>query len=436
MTRTLVVIDGEHYPPVIEAALAGLSAAGDELVGALFAGGSEKTDRPPNLPIPVFAGDPATILPGLLDRLRPDRVLDLSDEPVIDHRLRMKLAGLALRAGVGYEGGGFAFSPPQRPRLTQTPTVAVNGTGKRTGKTALAIELARRWRDEGMGVCIVTMGRGGPPDPVVLRANQFRAEPAGLLDLARRGLHAASDYVEDAFLAGVDTVGTRRVGAGFAGGPVDDNFAAGVAAAERLEPDVILYEGSGTAIPPAAADRTVLVVSARLDPEYLIGYFGPYRLALADLMVIVAGPDDSGAAARLQALATEAAPDLAVTLGAYVPETTLSLAGLRLAVMTTAPPSAGGHLAEQLQALGADRVTTVHSLGDRLRLPSDLAGLGEVDALLTEIKAAAVDLVLPWAESHGLEVGFLHNRLVLEDDVDAIAAALVDRQPVGQAITS
>ncbi|MGH8875135.1 MAG: cyclic 2,3-diphosphoglycerate synthetase, partial [Acidimicrobiia bacterium] len=285
MSRALVLIDGEHYPPVIASAMAQLAAEGHHPVAALFLGGAEKTATLPDLGVPVVEGDPLELLPRLIAEYRPDLVFDLSDEPVLDHRRRLVLAGIALAAGVAYQGGGFRFDAPRRPRLTERPTVAVVGTGKRTGKTAVAIELARYWRSLGRRGTIVTMGRGGPPEPVVLRAGEFPPTAEGLLALRARGLHAASDYVEDALFAGVDTVGTRRVGAGPSGVTVQDNFADGVTAAEGLDPDLMIFEGSGTALPPAASDATVLVSRSDLDPEYLVGYFGPYRLALADALV-------------------------------------------------------------------------------------------------------------------------------------------------------
>src|SRR5439155_642336 len=86
---------------------------------------------------------------------------------------------------------------------------------------------------------IVAMGRGGPADPVMAGPEDVTL-PA-LLERARRGEHAASDYLEDALTAGVPTVGARRVGGGFAGMPFATNVAQAAARgvadrlAERLE---------------------------------------------------------------------------------------------------------------------------------------------------------------------------------------------------------
>ncbi len=51
----------------------------------------------------------------------------------------------------------------------------------------------------------------------------------------------------------------------------DDTFAAGVALADSIADHELLFEGSGTAIPPVHADATVCVVAAGSDPELVSG---------------------------------------------------------------------------------------------------------------------------------------------------------------------
>ena len=420
MTPTcLVLVDGEHYPPVIRAAVSRLPERGYRPLAALFLGGTEKVEGDLDLGIPLERGEPIDLLGVLIDRHRPDVVIDLSDEPVLDYRLRMRLAGIALQRGVSYRGADFSLEPPRLPVLTSRPSVAVIGTGKRAGKTALSIELARHWRGEGRRVVIVTMGRGGPPDPVVLRAGEFEPSGTGLSRLAELGLHAASDYAEDALLARVDTVGTRRCGGGLAGEPFDDNFHLGVSVAEALEPDLLIFEGSGTAVPPARAGATVLVAPGSIDPEFLLGYLGPYRLLHADALVII-----GEASSKLGEEALGINPSLVVFRAHYVVEPTVAVSGRRVVVATTAPEQAGEVLESQLRELGAVLVAMVHHLSNRDRLRAGLAQLPEHDLVLTEIKAAAVDVVIPWARSAGIEVGFLHNRVEVEGGIGGLAAVV------------
>lgn len=414
MQRCLVLIDGQHYPPVVERALVSLEKDGYVVVGAVFLGGTEKTDRPPDLSVPVAVGDPRQALVASIDSLRPDVVIDLSDEPVLDHRKRFELISEAIARGVGYQGAGYRFDAPAFPKLTNIPAVAVTGTGKRTGKTAVAIELARYWRDAGLAVAIVTMGRGGPAQPTVLRAGDFSTSIESLAEIAKRGMHAASDYVEDAVFAGVDTIGTFRCGSGLSGETGIHNFGAGVVAAEQLQPERLIFEGSGTALPPAASDAHVLVMPVDIDPEYISGYLGPYRVRQASAIVVVDPNQQYGETfQRLSQMLKTLNPTALVTAASYELEPSIPVEGRRVLAVTTAPATAQTHLISDLMALGATSVEIIHSLSDRTSLAADLANAEPSDLLLVEVKAAAVDVVLPWASERGLVAGLIHNRVVI-----------------------
>jgi cyclic 2,3-diphosphoglycerate synthetase len=180
VTRALVVIDGEHYPPVVRDAIAELPY---EVVGAWLAGGTEKLRGSEGYGVPLLELDE-----GLREA---EVVVDISDEPVLGPRERFLLASRALAAGLRYEGPDFHFEPPQYAAFP-LPSLAVIGTGKRVGKTAVTGHVARLLtRDR--NVVVVAMGRGGPAEPVLADV-QPRLD--SLLRLSREGGHAASDYLE------------------------------------------------------------------------------------------------------------------------------------------------------------------------------------------------------------------------------------------------
>ena len=89
-----------------------------------------------------------------IDEFAPDGVLDLSDEPVLGYRERMELAAVALARGFPYLGADFRLDPPIEGPPLPVPTLAVIGTGKRTGKTAISGALAR----------LAAAARSGPGD--------------------------------------------------------------------------------------------------------------------------------------------------------------------------------------------------------------------------------------------------------------------------------
>src|SRR5581483_11315665 len=386
-SRTLVLVDGEHYPSVVRAAVEELRAGGRVVVGAALLGGTEKIEwtQGPAGPAPgeygvadlVVGPSPLAALLAGIERFDPDEVVDLSDQPVVDARSRMLLAACSLAVGVPYRGAGFTFEVPPRPVVATKPSIAVIGTGKRTGKTAVAAELARVLTAAGRRPVLVAMGRGGPAEPEVVDPAVFDLSPEALVALARSGRHAASDHLEGALTAGIVTVGTRRCGGGLAGEPASATFAAGVALANDRPEELVIFEGSGTAIPPVHADATICVVGAHsaADQEVLLGYLGAYPLLLADLVVITLVEQplaDLGAVAALEDRIRGLVPGVPVVQSTFRPRPLGSISGHSVFFTTTAPGAVTGILAAHLESYGATVVGHSSSLANRPRLAADL----------------------------------------------------------------
>lgn len=391
---------------------------GAQVVGAALLGGGEKLSGPLVLDVPVVEGaTAAAALAVALDRFRPELVVDLSDEPVVDARSRLRLAAHTLLAGVPYQGADFRLDPPPRPRVATKPTVAVIGTGKRTGKTAVSAHLARTLAAAGRDPLVVAMGRGGPPEPELIDPATFDLTPAGLVALAASGRHAASDHLEDALVAGVATIGTRRCGGGLAGAPAHSTFAAGVELANTRPEAMLILEGSGSAVPPVHADATVCVVPAPADPELVGGYLGPYRLLLADLVVLtMAEPRFATAAAACVDAIRAVTPHAQLVRTVLRPSPMEPIAGRRVFYVTTAPPAAGAVLVAHLEVEHGCKVVGVsHNLARRGALVGDLDAMEGADTVLVELKAAGVDPVARVALERDICVVFCDNRVVTVD---------------------
>ncbi|MGZ4292549.1 MAG: hypothetical protein ACXVQQ_08125 [Gaiellaceae bacterium] len=353
--RAVALIDGEHYAPVVRDALRALPY---EWEGAILVGGTEKLRPGADYGVPLVDGFGAAEI-----------VVDLSDEPVLGPRERLLWASRALAAGLSYVGADFRFDPPQLEPF-ELPSISVIGTGKRVGKTALTAHLARLLaRDR--KVVVVAMGRGGPAAPELVETPPTVED---LVALARAGRHAASDHLEIATLAGVPTIGCRRAGGGLAGGVTVSNVAEGARLAVELRPDIVLFDGSGAAIPPVATSRRILVTgdAGERDP-----YFDTYRRLISD--VVVERPE-----LRLRAMEP--------------------LAG-RVAVFTAG--------ATDVAHLDADVVHVSTSLSNREELRHDLV---DADTYLVEVKAAGIDVVATHALDRGIRVVLAANDVVGVDD--------------------
>ena len=230
---------------------------------------------------------------------------------------------------------------------------------------------------------------------------------------------------------GAATVGARRCGGGLSGAVCYTNVPQAIAAANQLAGDVLVLEGSGASIPPAAADATVLIVPADCDPEFLVGYLGPYRVLLADLIVVTMAEEPRGTgasrAAVHQALAT-LAPDTPVLETVLRPVPLAPVAGRRVFFATTAQASATAVLVAELEATAGCQVVGVSNrLGDRPGLRADLDGAPPFDTLLVELKAASVDVAARFAADTGAQVVFCDNRPVVAGADGAGSQAALDR---------
>jgi cyclic 2,3-diphosphoglycerate synthetase len=385
------------------------------VVGAFLAGGTEKLRGGDDYGVPLVDD-----LEAGLAELEPELVVDLSDEPVLGPVERFRLASRVLAAGLPYVGPDFELRPPELAPFP-LPSLGIVGTGKRIGKTAVAGYAARllaRDRD----VVVVAMGRGGPAQPEVAEA---RPTLERLLELSREGRHAASDYLEDAALAGVVTIGCRRCGGGLAGAVGSSNVAAGAELAVARAPDLVLFEGSGAALPPIETSRRLLVADAHQPPDILTGYLNAYRILVSDLVVLTMAEEGSAwREARTAIAGLTEAPVVPVVLR---PRPVEPVAGRRIAFFSTAPeqalPRLSVHLAE---AHGAEVVHASGSLARRDALIEELEGL-DADAFVVEIKAAAIDVVAEAAAARGIPVVFADNEVLPlpgEGDLDAELEAL------------
>jgi cyclic 2,3-diphosphoglycerate synthetase len=416
--RALALVDGEHYPDVVRAAFEELPY---EVVGAVMLGGTEKIAGGEDYGVPLHDD-----LDAGLGATAPEVVLDLSDEPVLDAPTRFRLASRTLAAGVPYVGSDFRLEPVEFEPFDR-PSLAVIGTGKRVGKTAVAGHVARLLAQD-RDVVVVAMGRGGPPDPVVV---DVPPTVESLLELARSGRHAASDYLEDAALAEVVTVGCRRCGGGLAGQPFISNVRAGARVAAAEDPDLVIFEGSGAALPPVESHARILVAGAAQELHSVAGYLAPYRLLVSDLVVVTGCEEPLASPERLREIRDairEVDPDLEVVETILRPRPVEPVEGRRVAFFSTAPEPIHARLREHLEEEhGADVVLVSGNLSRRDALRADLERAGDADVFLVEIKAAAIEVVAEAAAEARVDVVFADNAVVAKgDDFGDRVRALVD----------
>jgi len=190
----------------------------------------------------------------------------------------------------------------------------------------------------------------------------------------------------------------------------------------------LILDGSGAAMPPVPWDAGILVVPAGLPPEYLGGYLGPLRLLLSDLVVVTMGRSPAGLEnlPTLRSHVERLRGDARLIVTDFEPWPLGDVRGRDVFLTTTAPRAVAEQQATALEAIHGCRVVGWSArLADRAGLAQDLDGAGDYEVLLSELKAAAVDVACDRALASGAEVVFVDNRpVVVEGDADLPAALL------------
>lgn len=421
----MVLIDGEHYPDVTAWAIKQLG----DVCCAVFLGGTEKVGDMKSLEekigVKLYYGENYLLeIERAIEENEIEEVIDLSDEPVLDYEDRFRIAAVLLKHGVRYKGADFEFSPKKAIQINK-PSLMILGTGKRVGKTAVSGFVARTLKEIAKPI-VVTMGRGGPEEPEIIEGDKIEITPEFLVEIAESGKHAASDHFEDALTARVLTIGCRRCGGGMAGFSFFDIVDKGIKLAEGLEGDIVILEGSGATFPAVKADKYITVVGATQRIEFIKSYFGPFRVGLADLVVVtLADMVSKDKLEELHGVLRDINPKAEIHLTAFRSRPLGRVEGKKALLVMTAPLEGLEKAATYLENnYGVEIVGKSPNLANRAKLREDLKRFDNYDAVIVELKAAAVDVVTKEALKAGKEVIYLDNEPINIDGKDLREAVL------------
>lgn len=425
INKMLCLVDGEHYLPVTKEAIDTLNKFEHiDIVAAVFIGGTEKLrdDSPDTysekLGVSVeFAKDkdiPYDIIVDMIRKYDIDTVMDLSDEPILDYPKRFKIACKVLNEGIIYEGPDFKFEPTSQYEIMEKPSLTILGTGKRIGKTAVSGFVSRLIDKNGYEPCVIAMGRGGPEEPEIVHGEKIEINAEFLLEQSEKGVHAASDHWEDALMSRILTIGCRRCGGGMAGEVFLTNMKKGAKLANEVDAKFAIFEGSGAAIPPIKTDAKIVLIGANQPIENLTTYFGPYRIGLGNLVILTMCEEPMANSDKIKAIeefVSEVNPDATVISTVFRPKPLGDISNKKVLFATTAPEGVKDKLVEYLESnFSCEIVGTTSHLSNRPLLREDMEKyMDEADVMLTELKAAAVDVATKDALAAGLEVIYCDN---------------------------
>ncbi len=416
--RVAALIDGEHYPQVTNDAIKKLKKEfNGDFCGIFFLGGTEKITTGS---FADFFEDEVFVIKDLyedfvraLDKFKPDLVFDLSDKPVVNSKKRMEIASLCFFKKASYMGPDFFFEFQEKEYKLKTPSISLIGTGKRIGKTAISTYIAQEYKKLGLEVIVVAMGRGGPPKPQILKGRDLDITPEYLLSLSKQGLHACSDYIEDALMSKITTIGCRRCGGGFGGKAFLSNVVEGSKIADSFKPDIIILEGSGSALPDSESHMNICVVGCNQNWHEIIGYLGIYRIMISDVIIITMCEKPIADKRKIEEFCDNIKKinkKAKIFLSVFRPLPLGDLNGKKVVLGMTAESLINEKIKKFIEnKYNCKIVGTTFNLSNRILLKEDLSNFNEFDLILTELKAAAVDVLTSFALENGKEVVYMNN---------------------------
>jgi cyclic 2,3-diphosphoglycerate synthase len=424
--KLVALIDGEHYPQINNDAINILKKNYPGFFsGIIFLGGTEKLvvgnldDFFKEKVFPIKDLDIDFMK--ALDLFTPDLVYDLSDEPVVNYDKRMKIASFCMFKQSSYMGPDFLFEYEEKSIKINKPSMLIIGTGKRIGKTAVSSYVARQLSPAD-DVCVIAMGRGGPQHPQVIRGSQMDITPEFLLGLSRSGFHASSDYIEDALFSKITTVGCRRCGGGFSGKFFLSNIREGVCIAEKLNPEIVIVEGSGASVPPVKADHTICVIGADQSWESIVGYLGLYRILMSDLIFLTMCEEPLTDKSHIDSLESEILKyksNIKIVKSVFRPEPLGSIQGRKIFMALTAKSSIEDKIKEYIEKkYNCEIIRVSFNLSNRDKLKKELLDCNNYDTILTELKASSVDLVTEFAVANKKHITYMNNIPVILEGED------------------
>jgi len=429
----IALIDGEHYPQVTNDAIKMLKKIyKGNFKGMIFLGGTEKLVMDD---IEDFFKEKVYKIKDIdldfnkaLKYFNPDIVYDLSDEPVVNHIKRMKIASYCLANKCSYMGPDFLFSSEREDINCKKFTLSIIGTGKRIGKTAISSYVTKIYTWEGIDVCVIAMGRGGPETPVIIRGDKIDITPRYLLEISNKGMHASSDYIEDALTSKVTTIGCRRCGGGFGGKIFMSNIKEGIKIAEKLNPDLVIIEGSGASVPDVKTDAVICVVGAYQNWEAIVGYLGIYRILSADLIILTMCEEPMASQEKIINVKREIKkinPDAMIIETIFRPQPLSDIKGKKIFMGMTSNKIIEPVIKNYMENKFDCRVKKISfSLGNRAALKKDLEKTNDYDTIVTELKAASVDILTDYAFRHEKKIVYMNNVPIVKGRKGVLEAEL------------
>ncbi len=210
----------------------------------------------------------------------PQAVVDVTEAGLAE---RFSWANEALQLGLEVHGADFRMWPPVF-KTGAVPTVTFVGAGAAVGKTAAIIYFLEQLKGKYKAAAVV-LDLGGPPYAEIVEPVEPASASARLLSYRRDGREVGGDHYLIAAAAGIPAVGCSFAGTGLTGVPLSSLLGDAFVFAAEAGGELMVVEGSGGAMPPAAG-AVCFLVNVRTGLDVLRSF--PFAFQLRKATVVVA----------------------------------------------------------------------------------------------------------------------------------------------------
>ncbi|OQA16999.1 MAG: Cyclic 2,3-diphosphoglycerate synthetase [bacterium ADurb.Bin363] len=429
--KTLLLLEGSTYIHTNKMALTYAQEEIGDIRGAVILGSIEKTGSPQDLEkleIPIIYDKNLNSVDRIkkgLETFHPQKVYDFAGAPTVSTENRHEFASIITSSGAVYEGIDFTFTidRPELPLLrdfilhrTNITTLCFLGTGQRVGKTSVINSLGKYL--EKYRPVFITMGRSGPVEPGLISPNGFSLNTEDILELSKKEGPISSDNWQTALSTGFPVIECFRVGEAYRTGVAAfSNVWAGTEIAETLDPELIIYQGSGISRPPVKINGEIVIIGADQNPDKF-GKIERYSIIKADMIIITKCDTPENNREKLREFLNSLVSTHLVIETVFKPCPILnnqkSLKGKNILFFTTSPLSAIEGQKDYLEkTYECNIVNYSNNLANREMLSKDLKNFSstDFDIVLTEFKAAAI-MVIEEMKKKNKEVFICENELI------------------------
>jgi cyclic 2,3-diphosphoglycerate synthetase len=189
-------------------------------------------------------------------------------------------------------------------------------------------------------------------------------------------------------------------------------------------------EGSGASVPPVLADLQICVIGANQSWESIIGYLGLYRILTSDMVFLTMCEEPFADSQKIDFLIQEirkAKPGIKIIKSVFRPEPLYSLNNKKVFLVLTASSLIEEKISRYLEKeYGCKVVKASFNLANRQKLKVELEEFDNYDVLLTELKAASVDMVTEHAYRAGKEINYMNNIPVITEGAGELKGFIED----------